>query len=95
MLLKSLYLQALALNDAFPLDILVSEETVSTLTTYFKMVRLPSVESSTCGWDRYHQDHLDYIDDMVLDWLEQKLGYRIELERGDDGRLQLPAELSQ
>ena len=82
------------MDSAFQLEVLLTEETRQELLRYFRRVRLPVVEEATCGWERHHREHLRYVDDVVLDWLEKRLGRRIELERGKDGRLELPPELA-
>lgn len=48
----------------------------------------------TCGFDDYYSDFLQYVEETAVGYLESRLGRKIELERGKDGRLHIPPEWS-
>ncbi len=55
-------------------------------------MRLPAVEDLYCGWERHHRDFLHFAGDLIADFLEPRLGRRIDRQRGADGLIRLPED---
>jgi len=73
---------------------LLLNETITSLKQFFDNVQLEAVEDVECGWQEHHEAFLRHVDNKVMDFIEEKMGRKVDLKRMQDGRLEITQEMA-